>query len=99
MKHRNQAMGDPGQRLGAALFRQAQAGHRDRRAAWPARLTEIDAANVAPRIVVASGRAGELRTLRGTLGEQIGRAKHDWPTPPPEGALRRLPASAPLVAP
>jgi RNA polymerase sigma factor (sigma-70 family) len=29
MKHRNQTMGDPGQRLGAALFRQAQAGHRD----------------------------------------------------------------------
>ncbi len=60
------------------------------RRAWPERLAQIDAAGVAPRIVVVAGRAGELRTLRGVLGEQIGRAKHDWPNPPPEGALRRL---------
>jgi GGDEF domain-containing protein len=60
------------------------------RASWPADLARIDAANVAPRIVVTEGTAGELRALRGVLGEQIGVLKHDWPNPAPEGVLRRL---------
>lgn len=60
------------------------------RKSWPVTLTEIEAAGVAARIVVTSGTAGELRTLRDVLGREIARAKHDWPSPPPEGALRRL---------
>jgi hypothetical protein len=68
------------------------AGLLDRwRKSWPVRLTEIGAANIAARIVVASGRAGDLRTMRDELGREIARAKHDWPSPPPEGALRLLP--------
>lgn len=57
---------------------------------WPEQLRDVNASGVPPRIIVRSGRAGGLRSLRVELGEQIARAKHDWPTPPPEGALRQL---------
>lgn len=63
-------------------------------ARWPdvSRARYPDLPVVPLRAALGSGPAGGLRTLRETLGRAIGVIKHEHPSPPPEGVIRRLPA-------
>jgi GGDEF domain-containing protein len=57
---------------------------------WPQHLSKIGAANIAPRILVAAGRASELGSIRRGLGDAISSLKKDQPDPSPQGVIRRL---------
>jgi hypothetical protein len=63
----------------------------DWRAGWPERLVAAGMpAVVSPRIVMSHAPARDLRSLRRTLGDEIGALKRDVPNPEPDGVLRDL---------